>query len=73
VDGLPTEGKAWVDQGILAATVVSLTTTQVALQMLVKAIGTRAQPPRRTLIDLASYPPLEKLPVSRKLKTLIKE
>jgi ribose transport system substrate-binding protein len=61
VDGLPTEGKAWVDQGILAATVVSLTTTQVALQMLVQAIGNGEQPPLRTLIDLASYPPLENL------------
>lgn len=68
VDGLPNEGKAWVDQGILAATVVSLTTTQVALQLLVRAIRTGEQPPLRTIIDLASYPPLEKLPASIKLK-----
>jgi ABC-type sugar transport system substrate-binding protein len=61
VDGLPTEGKAWVDQGILTATMLSLTTTHVALQMLVRALCTGAQPPLRTLIDLASYPPLEKL------------
>ncbi|MBZ5668062.1 MAG: substrate-binding domain-containing protein [Acidobacteriia bacterium] len=68
VDGLPREGKAWVDQGILAATVISLTTTQVALQMLVQAITTGTQPPIRTLIDLASYPSLEKLSASGKLK-----
>jgi ribose transport system substrate-binding protein len=61
VDGLPAEGRAWVDQGILAATVISLTTTEVALQMLVKALTSGSQPPVRTLIDLASYPPLEKL------------
>jgi ribose transport system substrate-binding protein len=61
VDGLPMEGKAWVDQGILAATVVSLTTTQVALQMVIRALGNGAQPPLRTLIELASYPALEHL------------
>ena len=71
VDGLPTEGRAWVDQGILAATVVSLTTTEVALQMLVQAIGTGVQPPRRTLIELSSYPPLEKLSASKKLNAPI--
>jgi ribose transport system substrate-binding protein len=61
VDGLPQEGKAWVNQGILAATVVSLTTTQVALQLLVGALSAGTKPPRRTLIDLASYPPLRNL------------
>jgi ribose transport system substrate-binding protein len=66
VDGLPTEGRAWVDQGILAATVVSLTTTQVALQLLVRAIESGAQPPLRTLIELSSYPELTKLSPARK-------
>ena len=58
VDGLAAEGKAWVDQGILAATVVSLTTTQVAVQMLVAAISNGARA-LRTLIEMASYPALE--------------
>jgi ribose transport system substrate-binding protein len=66
VDGLPNEGKAWVDQGILAATVISLTTTEVAIQMLVRAIGNGSQPPLRTLIDLASYPALEQLATKAK-------
>ncbi len=66
VDGLAAEGKAWVDQGTLAATVVSLTTTEIALEMLVRAIRDGAQSPLRTLIDLGSYPPLEKLPAKRK-------
>ena len=61
VDGLPLEGKAWVDQGILAATVISLTTTQVALQMVIRALGNGTQPPLRTLIELASYPAIEHL------------
>jgi ribose transport system substrate-binding protein len=66
VDGLASEGKAWVDQGTLAATVVSLTTTEIALQMLARAIREGAQPPLRTMIDLASYPPLEVLSSKRK-------
>jgi ribose transport system substrate-binding protein len=68
VDGLLAEGKAWVDQGVLAATVVSLTTTQVALQMLVQAFRNGERQPVRTLIDLASYPSLEKLSASAKGK-----
>jgi ABC-type sugar transport system substrate-binding protein len=66
VDGLAAEGKVWVDQGIMAARVVSLTTTQVAVQMLVRAMAGGTPPPLRTLIDLASYPSLEKLSVKRK-------
>jgi ribose transport system substrate-binding protein len=61
VDGLAAEGKAWVDQGILAATVVSLTTTQVAVQLLVQALRTGTQPSLRTLINLSSYPALKDL------------
>jgi ribose transport system substrate-binding protein len=61
VDGLPTEGRAWVDQGILAATVVSLTTTQVALHLVTQAINTGTKPPLRTLIELDTYPTLEHL------------
>lgn len=61
VDGLTAEGKAWVDQGILAATVISLTTTEVAIEMLVQAFESGKRPPVRTLIDLASYPELEEL------------
>jgi ribose transport system substrate-binding protein len=61
VDGLIAEGKAWVDQGILAATVISLTTTQIALELLVRSIREGANPPPRTLIDLSSYPSLETL------------
>ena len=61
VDGLPSEGQAWVNQGILAATVVAPTTTHVAIQMLVRAFEHGLQPPERTLIELKSYPSLETL------------
>jgi ribose transport system substrate-binding protein len=72
VDGLLAEGKAWVDQGIMAATVVSRTTTQVALQMLVQAFRNGERQPPRTLIDLASYPSLDKLSALAKPKSAIK-
>jgi hypothetical protein len=61
VDDLAAEGKAWVNQGTLAATGRLITTTQIALEMLVRAIGDGAPPTLRALIDLNSYPPLETL------------
>ena len=61
VDGLPDEGQAWVDQGTLAATVVAPTTTQIAIQLLIKAFESGKQPEERTLTELSSYPLLEKL------------
>jgi ribose transport system substrate-binding protein len=61
VDGLPAEGQAWVSRGILAATVIASTTTQIAIQMLVQALETGVQPPERTLIELNSYPSLDEL------------
>jgi ABC-type sugar transport system substrate-binding protein len=61
VDGLPGEGQAWVDQGMLAATVVAPTTTPIAIELLIRAIENGEQPPERTLIELRSYPSLEEL------------
>ncbi len=63
IDGLPREGRAWVDQGSLTATVVSGITTRVAMQMAAKALQSGTQPPERTLIEANSYPPLEKLAI----------
>jgi ribose transport system substrate-binding protein len=61
VDGLPSEGQAWVNQGILAATVVAPSTTPTALRMLVRALQSGAQPPERTFLEMKSYPPLDEL------------
>jgi ribose transport system substrate-binding protein len=63
VDGLPQEGQAWVDQGVLAATVVSGTTTRTAIEMTVNALNSGTQPPERTVIGSKSYPALERLSV----------
>ncbi len=63
IDGLPLEGQAWVDQGSLTATIVSGTTTDSAIEMAVKALHSGTQPQVRTLIELKSYPTLERLSV----------
>ena len=61
VDGLPAEGQAWVKQGILAATVVAPTTTQIAIELMAQGLEKGTQPAIRTLIDLKSYPTIEEL------------
>jgi len=68
VDGLPDEGQVWVNRGELTATVVALTTTAVAVEMVVKALEKGVQPAPVTLVELKSYPPLEKLAL-KALKT----
>ena len=68
VDGLPDEGQVWVNRGELTATVVALTTTAVAVEMVVKALQKGAQPDPLTLVELKSYPPLESLASKAKKK-----
>ncbi|HEX4486316.1 MAG TPA: substrate-binding domain-containing protein [Terriglobales bacterium] len=60
-DGLPDTGKAWVNQKLLAATVVAPALTPTALELVVKATQTKTQPPECTLITPSSYPSLEEL------------
>lgn len=61
VDGVPTSGRVWVEQGRLTATVVTTALTGVALELLAKAIETGTQMPERTLTKATSYPPVEEL------------
>jgi ABC-type sugar transport system substrate-binding protein len=61
VDGVPATGQAWVQQRLLAATVVTSALTGVALEMLAKAIGSGTQIPERTLMNPVSYPAIEAL------------
>jgi|GEM_PF-131384 ribose transport system substrate-binding protein len=65
VDGLPDEGQAWVQQGLLAATVIAPTTTPDALKILVQALRTREQPNPRNMVELSSLPVLSELARSR--------
>lgn len=61
VDGLREEGQVWVDRGMLAATILTPTTTQLGMQMVIDALKKGALPPERTLMELKSYPSLEQL------------
>lgn len=66
IDGLPSEGQAWVNQGLLTATVVAGTTTRKAIEMLASSLEGDAQPVERTVIEARSYPSLEQLAKSAK-------
>ncbi len=61
VDGVPKTGQAWVKSGLLAATVVVPTNTDMGLEMLVRAVQTGAQPPERSLTMPHSCPSVEDL------------
>src|SRR5215472_6639450 len=66
VDGLPRGGRAWVQQGILQATVVVPTNAGTALEMLSQAIRTGVQPAETTYTTPASYPALTDLALKAK-------
>lgn len=61
IDGLPAEGQAWVDRGMLTATVVAGTTTRMAMEMVSRALEGGGPMPERTLIEARSYPSLDQL------------
>jgi ABC-type sugar transport system substrate-binding protein len=61
VDGVPKTGQAWVKGGILAATVVVPTNSDVGLEMLVRSIQSGTQPPERSLTLPRSFPTFEDL------------
>lgn len=55
-DGLPEGGRRLVDQGLLAATVVTPSNTGPALERLAAWLRSRQQPPREVLLEPHSYP-----------------
>jgi ribose transport system substrate-binding protein len=60
-DGLPKTGKAWVRNGVLAATVVAPPLAGQALELMVHALETRTAPQEMTLVAPRSFPSLETL------------
>jgi ribose transport system substrate-binding protein len=64
-DGVPKTGQAWVKNGILTATVVVPTNTDVALAILAKSFQTGAQPEERRMTVPNSFPTTEVLAASR--------
>jgi ABC-type sugar transport system substrate-binding protein len=60
-DGMPKTGQAWVKNGTLAATIFIRPNTDLAMEMLVEAIGSGATQPERKTTDPESVPPLAEL------------
>jgi ABC-type sugar transport system substrate-binding protein len=61
VDGLPEGGQKWVHKGYLAATIIVPANAGQALELLVEAFKTGAQPPEVTLTVPVCYPSIEEL------------
>lgn len=62
VDGLPRTGQAFVNRGLLIATVVVPPVAGPALDAVVKAIAAKTMPPELRLIPSYSYPDIAALP-----------
>jgi len=60
-DGLPKTGQAWVQSGILAATVFAPANTGQAIEMLHSALTKGQQQPERALTAPSSIPPINEL------------
>jgi ribose transport system substrate-binding protein len=61
IDGVRKTGQSWVQQGLLAATVIVPTNTGMAIEMLTHALNTGTLPPAKTLTVPKSFPSIEDL------------
>jgi len=68
-DGLPLTGAAWVNSGLLAATIVVPSNTGQALDLLVSAAHGASAPPERTLTVPVAFPSVELLGAAHAEKT----
>lgn len=68
-DGVPKTGQAWVQSGLLTATVVIPAITGKAIEMLVNSFRGGLVPPERSLTVPVSFPALERLAAGRKTKS----
>jgi len=64
VDGVPSTGKVWVQQRLLAATVIQPVMAGVALELVAKAVAAGTQVPENTILSPESYPALKELGAS---------
>ena len=64
-DGVPETGQAWVERGMLAATVVIPATAGPALEMLVSTLQSGVMPSERTLTIPYSFPTVDVLARNR--------
>jgi ribose transport system substrate-binding protein len=61
IDGVRATGQAWVQQGLLRATIVVPANSGKAIEMLTQALQTGSLPPAKTLMAVKSYPTVEEL------------
>ena len=61
IDGVPATGQAWVQQQLLAATVITPTLAGLAIELLAKAMVSGQPMPEHTLVQPTSYPPIDHL------------
>jgi ABC-type sugar transport system substrate-binding protein len=59
IDGVRKTGQSWVQQGLLAATIIVPTNTDKAIEMLTHALNTGTLPPPKTLTIPKSLPSIE--------------
>jgi ABC-type sugar transport system substrate-binding protein len=67
-DGVPKTGQAWVQSGLLTATIVIPPVTGKAIELLVNAFRGGLTPPERSLATPSSFPTIEQL-AARKAKS----
>jgi ribose transport system substrate-binding protein len=65
-DGVPSKGQAYVNRGVLTATVITPPMTGHAMEMLAAAIRSKSQPPEHTFTISTSYPPINELQEKRR-------
>src|SRR5438067_9394695 len=63
IDGLRQTGQAWVQQGLLAATIIVPTNTGKGIEMLTHALNTGTLPPAKSLTVPKSFPSIEDLAI----------
>ena len=61
VDGVPATGQAWVQQQLLAATIITPPLAGLAIELLAKAVLSGQPMPERTVVPPVSYPPVAEL------------
>jgi ribose transport system substrate-binding protein len=65
VDGVPATGQAWVQQQLLAATIITPPLAGLGVELLARAVLAGQPIPERTVVQPVSYPPIADLrPVS---------
>jgi hypothetical protein len=57
--------KPLVESRVLSAAVVTSVTMELALRLLARAFESQSPPPERTLVEVSSFPELEKLAPDR--------